>query len=245
MIACGTMDTGNKIKALRTKHAMTQEDLAAKAGVGIATVQRAERGQRPALNTLASIAAAFDIPAADLTDDGSDVETFEPYLPLRHITSGRQLVTLLRAGPNIDFGFCELDNLDDARAIELFHDFCSEVAAQAGPLSPVAQVVRELEGKDRLAKLTDRGFLVGGAGFDVKAYEVDDDGGMGMGIILAQWEETRTALRVGRSADEIARAHILDTLGQYENVTGAVVYPPSPPSDGWGVPDTPFGAQEA
>ena len=240
------MDMGNKIKALRTTHAMTQEDLAARAGVGVATVQRAERGQRAAPNTLASIASAFGVSAAELGENDEQVETFQPYLPLCQITVGRQLVTLLRAGPNIDFGFCELDNLDDARAIELFKDYCSEVATEAGPLTPVAQVVRELEAKDKLAQLAERGFLVGGAGFDIKAYEVDDDGGMGIGIILAQWDETRTALRVGRTLDEVARAHVLETLGRYENVASGVVYPPAPPGhDDWGAPDAPTGRLEA
>lgn len=240
MIACGTMDMGDKIKALRAKHAMTQEDLAALAGIGIATVQRVERGDRPGPNTLASLAAALGVLAADLSDDVPEVETFEPYVALDHITGGRQLVALLRAGPNIDFGFCELDNLVDARAIELFQDFCCEVAAQAGPLSPVAQVAREIEAKDNLKKLSDRGFMVGGGAFDVKAYEVDEDGGPGLAMIFDQWDETRTALRVGRQADEIARAHVLRTLGQYESVTGGMINPPSPAhGDDWGA----FGAQ--
>jgi transcriptional regulator with XRE-family HTH domain len=228
MIACGTMDMGDKIKALRVKHAMTQEDLAATAGVGVATVQRIERGQRPNPNTLASLAAALGVPAADLADDVSNIETFEPYVALDQIIGGRQLVALLRAGPNIDFDFCELDNLDDARAIELFQNFCSEVAAQAEPLSPVAQVAREIEAKDSLKKLADRGFVVGGGGFDVQAYEVDEDGGPGLAVIYGQWDERRTALRVGRRADEIGRAHVLRTLGQYENVTSGVIHPPSP-----------------
>ena len=240
MIACGTMEMSDKIKALRAKHAMTQEDLAAVAGIGVATVQRVERGDRPGPNTLASLAAALGVPAADLGDDVPDTETFEPYVALDQITGGRQLVALLRAGPNIDFGFCELDNLDDARAIELFQNFCSEVAAQAGSLSPVAQVAREIEAKDSLKKLADRGFMVGAGGFDVKAYEVDDDGGAGLAVIFGQWDETRTALRVGRRADEIARAHVLRTLGLYENVTGGLVQPPSPAvADQWGS----FGAQ--
>ena len=247
MIASGTMTMGDKIKALRAKHAMTQEDLADRAGLGVATVQRAEGGQRIAPNTLASIAAAFGITAAEIGADDAAAGTFEPYLPLEPITSGRQLVDLLRAGANIDFGFCELNNLDDARAVELFHDFCNTVAMQEGPLAPVAQVVRELEAKEKLAQLAERGFIVGGAGFDIRAYDVDDDGGMGTGIIFAQWDETRTALRVGRTAGEIARAHVLKTLGQYENVQGGIVYPPAPPcSDGdWGGLDAPFGQQEA
>ena len=234
MIACDNMmATADKIKALRGARALTQDDLAAMSGLGIATIQRAERGARIAPNSLASIAAAFGIPASELGADEAD--TFEPYLALEPITSGRQLVALLRAGRHLDFGFGELDDLEDARTIEAFQQFCVAMAGYEGELLPTAQVERELEAKEHLAELGRRGFRVGGAGFDITAYDVDDDGGMGMGIICAQWDETRTALRVGASAEDVARAHVLEGLDKYEVVqAGQLVHPAAPPQDeGW------------
>src|SRR5690242_1201792 len=75
-----TMSTADKIKALRRDHGLTQEDLAAKSGCGLATIQRAESGKRLSPDSIASIAAAFGIEATDLTVDAN--ASFEPYLPL-------------------------------------------------------------------------------------------------------------------------------------------------------------------
>ncbi|MCB5943935.1 helix-turn-helix domain-containing protein [Acidocella sp. KAb 2-4] len=220
------MKTSDKIKAMRRDHGMTQEDLAAKAGCGLATIQRAESGRRLSADSLASIAAAFGIPASELAADAAD--NFEAYLPLEPIRSGRCLVELLLDSSRIDFGFSELDNLDDAKAIEIFHDFCHALAALERPLSPIVLVSRELETRDHIKALAEKGFCVGGADFEVKVYEVDDDGGGGPAFLLAQWDERRVALRVGRTPDEILRAHVLRTLGQWETPHGtAIIYPPT------------------
>lgn len=223
--------TADKIKSLRRDHGLTQEDLAAKAGCGLATIQRAESGKRLSADSLASIAAAFGVPAVKLAPDAS--ASFEPYLPLQPIATGRPLVALLLGCRRIDFGFCELDNLDDAKAIEIFHDFCHALAVIEEPLSPIALVTRELEARDNLAELAELGFCVGGTAFDIIAYEIDDEGGGGPAICYGQWDESCAALRVGRTTDEIARAHVLASLGQWETVKGdAVVYPQSTRTDG-------------
>lgn len=237
MIANATMDVGHNIKSLRAARAMTQEDLAASAGVGIATVQRAEAGRPIAAASLASIAAAFGVPAAKL---GPPVEeSLEPYVPLDRVSSGRALVALLRRGRNLDFGFCELDSIDDARAIQLFQEHCEAVAAIEAPLRPVDQVVRELEAKGLLENLASRGFVVGGGSFDVQCYDVDDDGGGGMSILIAQWTETRVALRVGREPGDTSCAFVMDGLGEYETPRDGVVFPKprdeeAAPTDGEG-----------
>lgn len=237
MIAIATMDVGHTIKSLRAARAMTQEDLAASAGVGIATVQRAEAGRPIAAASLASIAAAFGVPAAELEPPVE--ESLEPYVPLDRISTGRALVALLRRGRNLDFGFCELDSIDDARAIQLFQEHCEAVAAIEAPLRPVGQVVRELEAKGYLEDLASRGFVVGGGSFDVQCYDVDDDCGGGMSILMAQWIETRVALRVAREAADTSRAFVMDGLGEYESPRNGVVFPKRPddeaaPTDGEG-----------
>lgn len=217
------MATAEKIKSLRREHGMTQEDLAAKSGCGLATIQRGESGKRLSADTISSIAAAFGIPATSLTAESS--VAFEPYLPLNAITTGRPLVALLRDCSRIDFGFCELDNLDDAKAIELFHNFCQALAKDEGPLSPITLVTHELTAREHLLSLSASGFHVGGAEFEITAYEVDDEGD-GIAICFGQWDESVVALRIGRNTEEIASAHVLVALGKWESVKGeAIIYP--------------------
>jgi len=225
------MQTADKIKALRRQHAMTQEDLAARSGCGIATVQRAETGKRISADSLASIAAAFGVPAAELAPDTAD--DFEPYLLLDPISTGRMLVSAVLGRRRIDFGFCELDDLDDAKAIEAFHDFCHGIGGVDAPLTPIALVTRELAARDHLAALAERGFRVGASPFEVTVYEVDDYDST-MPILLGQWDEDAVAIRVGRTTGEIERAHILDGLGKTESLKNdRVVYPPREVPDDW------------
>ena len=223
MVAMDNMDIGANLRALRASRAMTQEDLVALSGVSIATVQRAEAGRKIAAASLASLAAAFGVPPSELEAVGLDCD--HPHVPLDGITTGRGLVGLLRRGHSIDFGFCELNSIDDARLIQLFQEYCEGVAAMEGALCPVDQVVQELEAKSLLNDLATRGFLVGGATFDVHCYDVDDDDGGGMAILMAQWTETRIALRVGRDAAAVSRAFVMDGLGEYEMPRDGVVFP--------------------
>ena len=223
MIAIESMDVAANIKARRASRALTQEDLAAAAGVGVATVQRAEAGRTIAASSLASLAAALGVPASELGSSGLSFD--QPYVPLDRIMTGRGLVGLLRQGRDIDFGFCELESIDDARAIQLFQEFCEAVTAIEGALRPVDQVVRDLEAKTFLDGLAARGFRVGGASFDVQCYDVDDDSGGGLAILMAQWTETRIALRVAKEASGISHAFVMDGLGEYESPCDGVVFP--------------------
>ena len=92
------MTIADRIRQLRKEHGLTQDDLAAKAGVGVATIQRVERGESPSAGTIASIAAAFNLTPDALTV-ASKART-EPsatgsYLPLSPITSGKHLVDMI------------------------------------------------------------------------------------------------------------------------------------------------------
>lgn len=217
--------TGNMIRSLRRDHGLTQEDLAARAGCGLATIQRAEAGKPISASTIASIAAAFDLAASDLAVPPET--NFEPYLPLEPMNSGRTLVALLLGARRIDFDFCELDTLADAEPVQAFHDLCQAIAELETPLAPIDRVGREIEIRHHLDVLASRGFRVGAADFEITAYEVDDDCGSGLAILCGQWGERRAAIRIGRTPDEIARAHVLRGLGQWEQVaTGALIEPP-------------------
>lgn len=55
------------LKDLRTKHKMTQLELATKVGVGRSTIAEIERGTfRPSLNLADKIALCFDLPIEDI-----------------------------------------------------------------------------------------------------------------------------------------------------------------------------------
>ena len=58
---------GAKIRRWRDERCWSQDDLAAKSGVSLRTVQRVENGDAASRDTLASIAAAFDVDSAALT----------------------------------------------------------------------------------------------------------------------------------------------------------------------------------
>lgn len=230
MIASPLMQaTADRIKALRAARALTQEDLAALAGRSVASVQRIERGEKVGADTIASIAAAFGMTAEALTGTPKDDR---PYLPLATIDGGRALVGLVTDCSRLDFGFDELDTLDQAGVLEAFHDFCAGLVGDDAPATPLAITRSELEARAKLTALSERGFVVNGAALPITAHEVDDDGGTGIPILLARWDETIAVLRVGvgRTLD---RAYVLDSLGPWEMPKGdALVYPTGSREDG-------------
>lgn len=216
--------TATIIKALRRDHGLTQEDLAARAGCGLATIQRAEAGKPLSAATIASIAAAFNIPASDLAS--APDTNFEPYLLLEPIKSVRTLVVLLLGVRRLDFDFCEFETLADAEPVQAFHDLCQAIAALETPIAPIDRVGYEIQVRHQLDVLASCGLQVGAGDFEITVYEVDDDGGGGFATLFGQWDERCVAIRIGRTPDEIARAHILRGLGQWERIkTGALVEP--------------------
>lgn len=223
---CSMTSIADKVRSLRQTHGLTQEDLAAKAGCGIATIQRAESGARVSASSVASIAAAFNVPAASLAQES--LEYFEPYLPLVAITARSALVDLLRNRQRLDFSFSNLNDLQEAKAVQIFHDFCCETTEIADLSSPIALVKRQLEARNQLEALEAIGLQVGGAQFDVHGYEIDDEGGTDIAICFGEWDEPCVAIKVGRTAEDIAKAFVLRALGKWETVKGdAVVHPPS------------------
>lgn len=59
------------IKDRRLEKAWSQEYLAQVSGLSVRTIQRVEGGQKAGLDTLQSLAAAFDIDVAELQEDGT------------------------------------------------------------------------------------------------------------------------------------------------------------------------------
>lgn len=64
---------GEKLKALRIEHALTQQELADKAGVTRTTIARLERDENePHLPTVRKLAAALEVHPRALTKERSD-----------------------------------------------------------------------------------------------------------------------------------------------------------------------------
>lgn len=219
------MTFGQRIKALRASRAMTQEDLADLAGIGLATVQRLERGLPAALGTIASLAAAFDMAASELTSDGT-VADDQPYVPLVPVTKGRQLESLLAGVDRLDFGFGEIDDLAQAELIEELENFCGSVGSERVPSGAVAQVKQDMVARDLLARLAQAGLAVTGANYSLNCAEVDDDMGAGMPILMAQWTSECAVVRVSTADAPIARAYVMHGLDNYEVPADGVVWPP-------------------
>lgn len=55
------------VRKLRLEKCWSQEHLAELSGLSVRTIQRIERGQKPSLDSLKALAAAFDVDAAELT----------------------------------------------------------------------------------------------------------------------------------------------------------------------------------
>lgn len=72
------MGYGDVIRSLRLEKAWSQEELGAIAGISARTVQRLEQGQRPSLETLKALAAAFDVPIARLAPEPADRNSEDP-----------------------------------------------------------------------------------------------------------------------------------------------------------------------
>ncbi len=219
------MTFGQRIKAIRASRAMTQEDLADLAGIGLATVQRVERGLPAAPGTIASLAAAFDMAASELTSDGT-VPDDQPYVPLASVIKGRQLESLLVGADRLDFGFDEIDNLAQAELIEKLENFCSPVGSERVTSGAVAQVKQEIAARDLLARLAQAGLVVSGANYSLNCAEVDDDMGAGMPILMAQWTSECAVVRVAAVDAPISRAYVMDGLGKYEVPADGIIWPP-------------------
>lgn len=224
------MTIADRIRQLRANHAMTQEDLAAKSGLGVTTIQRAERGGRPSADTIASLAAAFDLQSSDLTNPPPEVDG-QPYLPLKVVETGRQLLHLLLASDTLDFGFAELTDLTLAELVDRLQGWCAGYDRRRAPAGAVAQVTSEIAGTELLKELSTAGLSVTGATMTVTAYEVDDDCGIGQPVLFGQYDYVSAVVRVGTPAEFIDRAYVMESLGKWENAGSEVVWPKQPASE--------------
>lgn len=71
---------GKRIRALRERRGLTQEDFARRSGISISFASLLERGERsPSYDTLVQVAAALEVPLAELFRDFSGATYDDPY----------------------------------------------------------------------------------------------------------------------------------------------------------------------
>jgi transcriptional regulator with XRE-family HTH domain len=216
------MIIGDRVRTFREHHGLTQEDLAAKSRLSAPTIQRVERGLPVSANTIASLAAALGVAAAELT---SATQPLEPYLPIRPVTDGRSLLMLLRRAGRLDFDFSELSDLAQAELVQELQDWCEARVSEAAPEAAVARVKLELQAAGLLQRLAQASLTVSGDTYKIDIYEVDDEFDS-MPIVLAQWDQICAVIRLGARNKWIDRAFVMDKLGKFESPAGGqVIYP--------------------
>jgi transcriptional regulator with XRE-family HTH domain len=215
------MTIAERIKQLRKEQGLTQDDLAAKAGVGIATIQRVEGGRPPSAATTASIAAAFGLSAQALTS-ASKPTAMEPvqgsYLPLVEIASCKRLVDLIAAAEAIDFDYMEIQDKTTGDLLGRLYEFCCPRKDVQVPSNPSERIRLDIEAGKLLADLRARGLRLSGETFVRTGHEIDDEDAS-IPMVLARWDETCLVLRVGTGGVLVERAEVEARLPKWYNTT--------------------------
>lgn len=215
------MTLGERVNALRKQKGWTQDDLAGKAGIGVATVQRIERGEPFSANTISSLAAAFGLSADEMTDPARRFEAPPPeadYLPLQPITSGKKLVDLVASAGGLDFDYSEIEDLEAADILGRLFAFCSPSEERRIPRDPAARIRLDIEAGTLLKELAAKRLTVSGETCNVTHHEVDDEGGS-FAILLASWDETVLFLRIGTEGKHVDKADPYSAALKYSQVS--------------------------
>ena len=80
------------VRKLRVERGWSQEQLALMSGLSIRTIQRIECGQAPALESLKSLAAVFEVHIQDLTMEKDEMNTSENRQPDDPVRTHQQAV---------------------------------------------------------------------------------------------------------------------------------------------------------
>lgn len=228
------MTIADRIRQLRKEHGLTQDDLAAKAGLGVATIQRVERGEPPSAATIASIAAAFALSPEALTS-ASKPTTTEPnsgsYLPLIAITSGKRLVDWIASASAIDFDYMDIEDETVADLLGRFYEFCRPRQDREIPTNPAERIRLDMEASGLLKKLSAKGLTIAGETYNRTNHEVDDGFGGGMPMLLATWDETCLVLRVGIGGAIVDRADVEARMGKWTNTSDPRIVRPEKPKE--------------
>ncbi len=122
----------DRIKALRTKRAWTQEELAIASDITVRTVQRVENGHRASPDTLKALANAFEIDVAELVQARVARPTAaSDSMLMRRIQTGRDLFDLVCGAILYRFDHGEID----IEKVDLVASFLEDLTDQADLLS--------------------------------------------------------------------------------------------------------------
>ncbi len=226
------MMLADRIRQLRRENGLTQEDLAAKAGLGVATIQRVERGDAPSAATIASVAAAFALVPDALTSpskSSADKPVAGSYLPLSSIRSGKRLVELMASASAIDFDYMDIEDEAIANLLGRFYDFCWPNHDRQIPANPNDRIRLDMQASKLVKELAAHRLTVSGDTYDRTGHEVDDDGGGGMAVLLATWDETCMVLRIGTGGVVVDRADIESRMGKWTNTSDPRIVRPERP----------------
>jgi DNA-binding XRE family transcriptional regulator len=215
------MTLSDRIRQLRKEHGLTQEDLAAKAGLGIATIQRVERGDRPSAGTIASIGSAFNLSTAALTSASKPMSA-EPtpgsYLPLTEITSGKRLVDLMATCSAIDFDYMDIQDATVGDLLGRLYEFCRPREDFQVPANPSDRIRLDIDAAKLLTELKGKGLTLTGETYVRTGHAIDDDDGF-MPVLLAKWDETCLVLRVGTDGLIVDRTDVEAHMPKWHNTS--------------------------
>lgn len=229
------MTIADRIRQLRKEHGLTQDDLAAKAGVGVATIQRVERGESPSAGTIASIAAAFNLTPDALTVASkarTESSATGSYLPLSPITSGKHLVDMIAEASAIDFDYMDIEGEAIAELLGRFYEFCGPRHDRDIPANPGQRIRLDMEASKLLKELAAHHLTVSGETYHRTGHEVDDDGGGGMAILLGTWDETCLVVRIGTGGTVVDRADVESRLEKWTSTNDPRIIRPERPKSG-------------
>jgi transcriptional regulator with XRE-family HTH domain len=220
---------GDRVKQLRKDHGLTQEDLAAKSGLGVATIQRVERGEHPAAATIASIASAFDLSPTTLTSlsmAAAANPAFGSYLPLSEITSGKALIDLVASASAIDFDYMEIGDETAADLMEKLYRLCQD---REVPSNPANRIRLDIQATKLLGNLKAINLTVAGATYERTCHDVDESDGPGLSMLLATWEETCLVIRVGTRGEIVDRADVEERMWKWTSMNDPKIVRHNPP----------------
>jgi transcriptional regulator with XRE-family HTH domain len=205
-----TKPISERVKELRVANAWTQEDLAAKSGISVPTIQRVEGGKAMSADTRAALASAFNVPAKQIAGEllESRPDSAErDYLPLTVLDAGDLLKWLAEANV-LELDYDELPNEKVAETLENFYKFCKGRVGAPVPDSPMEHFQAQAEAKQQIGALHAKRLRVAGNTYTRTCYEVADDEDGSMPMVMAKWDETCLHLRFGFDRILADRAYI-------------------------------------
>lgn len=122
------MGLANRLTTLRSRHDITQQELADKIGVSRGTVGMYEIGKRePDADTLGKIADYFNVSTDYLLGRTDQKKSPEAELPLEFTTPEEAMKFVLEQNVIMGFGGFDVDKMDDEEIIEFANELLNHL----------------------------------------------------------------------------------------------------------------------